>query len=94
MTTTITTPVERRSLTWRRLVVLAAAGDLVLLLAQGVAGRDREALLVAAAILVGAALQLSNTAFHPATLTTASGRVTVDLTNHDLFWHSFTVDQA
>lgn len=56
MTTTITTPVERRSLTWRRLVVLAAAGDLVLLLAHGVARRDWEALMVAAAILVGAGL--------------------------------------
>jgi plastocyanin len=204
MTTTITTPVERRSLTWRRLVVLAAAGDLVLLLAQGVARRDREALMVAAALVLGAgllrfrrglaglvllclsfanlvlwmlpaalsnaghrqdlvgillpaalaacslagliaslaaiarrrdptaggraggraglaavgavagalvvaavagpgparpatagelALQLSNTAFHPATLTAPSSRVTVDLTNHDLFWHSFTIDQ-
>ena len=202
---TTTTPVERRSLTWRRLVVLAVAGDLVLLLAQAVARQDREALMVAAAMLLGAGLlrlrgglagllllclsfanlelwmlpaalsnaghrqglvaillpatlaacslaglvasvvaiarrrapaagggdaagragltaigavavalaiaaaagagpaqpapageltlRLSNTSFHPATLTVPSGRVTVELTNHDLFWHSFTIDQ-
>jgi plastocyanin len=200
---TTTTPVERRSFTWRRLVVLAVAGDLVLLLAQGVAHQDREALTVAAGMLLGAgllrlrgglaglgllclsfanlelwmlpaalsnaghrqglvgillpatlaacslaglvaslaalarrrdraagsgaagraglaaigavaaallvaaaagpgpaqpaagelALELSNTAFHPGTLTAPGGRVTVDLANRDLFWHSFTIDQ-
>jgi uncharacterized cupredoxin-like copper-binding protein len=201
---TTTTPVRQRSLTWRRLVVLAVAGDLVLLLAQGVGRQDWEALMVAAAMLLGAGLlrlrgglagllllclsfanlelwmlpaalsnaghrqglvgillpatlaacslaglaaslaaiarrrdpaaggdaarraglaaigavavalvvaavagpgpaqpappgeltlALSKTAFHPATLTAPGGRVTVELTNHDLFWHSFTVDQ-
>jgi plastocyanin len=199
-----TTAVRQRSLTFRRLVVLAAAGDLVLLLGQGAARQDREALAVAAALLLGVgllrlrtglagllllclsfgnlvlwmlpaalsnaghrqglvgillpatlaacslaglaagvaaiarrrdpaagagaarraglaavtavavalavaaavgpgpaqppsagelALDLGNTAFHPATLTAPSGPVTVELTNHDLFWHSFTIDQ-
>ena len=204
MTTTTTTPVERRSFTWRGLVLLAVAGDLVLLLTQGLAHQDREALTVAAAMLLGAgllrlrgglaglgllclsfanlelwmlpaalsnaghreglvgillpgalaaislaglaagvaaiarrrdptaggaaarraglgaigavavalavaaavgpgpaqpapagelALDASNTAFQPATLTVASGQGTVHLTNRDLFWHSFTIDQ-
>ena len=53
---TTTTPVKQRSFTWRRLVVLAVAGDLVLLFAQGVVRQDREALTVAAAMLLGAAL--------------------------------------
>jgi plastocyanin len=201
---TTTTPVERRSFTWRSLVLLALAGDLALLLTHGLAHRDRDALMVAAAMLLGAgllrlrgglaglgllclsfanlelwmlpaalsnaghreglvgillpgalaavslaglvaglaaiarrrwaaagsgaarwaglgatgavavalvvaaavgpgpaqpapagelALHLSNTAFHPATLTSPSGQVTVDLTNRDLFWHSFTIDR-
>jgi plastocyanin len=201
---TTTTPVERRSVTWRDLVLLAATGDLALLLTQGLAHQDREALTVAAAVLLGAgllrfrgglvglgllclsfanlelwmlpaalsnaghrqglvgillpatlaavslaglvaglaaiarrrdpaagggaarraglgaigaiavallvvaavgpgsaqpapagelALNASNTAFQPATLTAPSGQVTVSLTNHDLFWHSFTIDQ-
>ncbi len=53
---TTTTPVERRSFTWGSLVRLAVAGDLVLLLAQGVARQDRDALAVAAAMLLGAGL--------------------------------------
>jgi plastocyanin len=207
MTTTTTTPVGRRSSTWRSLVLLAVAGDLVLLLTQGLARQDRDALAIAATMLLGAgllrlrgglagllllclsfanlelwmlpaalsnaghrqgpvgillpgalaaislaglvagvaaiarrrdaaaggaaarraglgaiaavavalvvaatvgpgpgqpppvgelALDFSNTAFHPATLTAPSGpsdRVTVQLTNRDLFWHSFTIDQ-
>ena len=201
---TTTTSVERRSFTWRSLVGLAVAGDLVLLLAQGVARQDREALAVAAAMLLGAgllrlrgglaglgllcvsfanlelwmlpaalsnaghrqglvgillpatlaavslaglvaglaaiarrrdpaagggaarraglaavgavavalvvaaavgpgpaqpapagelALDFRNMAFQPATLTAPSGQVSVSLTNRDLFWHSFTIDQ-
>jgi plastocyanin len=202
---TPTAPAGRHAFfTWRRLVRLAVAGDLVLLLAQGVARRDLEALAVAAALLLGAgllrlraglaglgllclsfanlelwmlpaalgnaghrqglvgillpaalaalslagllgalaatarrrdpaaggsaagrtglvavalvaaalavaavlgpgparppragelALEVSNTAFHPATLTAHGGRVTVELTNHDLFWHTFTIDR-
>lgn len=53
---TTTTPVERRSFTWGSLVRLAVAGDLVLLLTQGVVRQDREALAVAAAMLLGAGL--------------------------------------
>jgi nitrite reductase (NO-forming) len=56
MTTTTTTPVGRRTLTWRRLVRLALAADLVLLLAQGLGRRDLDALLVAAAMLLGVGL--------------------------------------
>jgi uncharacterized cupredoxin-like copper-binding protein len=204
MKTTLTTPVKQQSLTWRRLVAVAVAGDLVLLLTQGVARQDREALAVAAAMLLGAgllrlggglvglgllclsfanlelwmlpaalsnagqrqglvsillpatlaaislaglvaclaaiahrreraagsgaagrtglvavgvvvvallvaaaagpgparpaptgalALNLSNTSFRPAAVSVASGQVTIELTNHDLFWHSFTIDQ-
>jgi plastocyanin len=204
MSTTLITPVKQRSLTWRRLVALAVAGDLVLLLAQGLARQDREALMVAGAMLLGAgllrlgrglvglgllclsfanlelwmlpaalsnaghrqglvgillpatlaaislaglvaslaaiaqwreraagsgaagrtglvavavvavallvaaaagpgparpapagelALNISNTSFRPATVHVASGQVTIELTNHDLFWHSFTIDQ-
>src|SRR6266508_4332069 len=51
-----TTPVARRSLTWRSLVRLALAGDLVLLLAHGVARRDQETLAIAAVMLLGAGL--------------------------------------
>jgi plastocyanin len=201
---TTTTPVERRSFTWRTLVRLAVAGDLVLLLAQGLGRQDLDALVVAAAMLLGAGLLrlrgglaglgllclsfanldvwmlpaaisnaghreglvgillpatlaavslaglvaglaaiarrrdpaagggaaaraglgavgavavallvaavvgpgpvrpagggelelgLRNTAYHPATLTAPSGRVTVHLSNRDLFWHSFTIDR-
>ena len=204
MRTTLTAPVKQRSLTWRELVAVAVAGDLVLLLAQGLARQDREALAVAAAMLLGAGLlrlrgglaglgllclsfanlelwmlpaalsnaahrqgllgillpatlaaislaglvaslaaiarrhqraagaglagrtglvavgvvavallvaatvgpgparpapageltlNLSNTSFRPATVRVASGQVTIELTNHDLFWHSFTIDQ-
>jgi plastocyanin len=204
MSTTLTAPVKQRSLTWRRLAALAVAGDLVLLLAQGVVRQDREALAIAAAMLLGAgllrlggglaglgllclsfanlelwmlpaalsnaghrqglvgvllpatlaaislaglvaglaaiarrreraagsgvagrtglvavglvvvallvaaavgpgparpapagelSLTLANASFRPAAVRAASGRVTVELTNHDLFWHSFTIDR-
>ncbi|HEX6677898.1 MAG TPA: cupredoxin domain-containing protein [Actinomycetes bacterium] len=200
-----TTNVERRTLTWRGLALLALAVDLVLLLGQGVARRDLEALAIAAVVLLGAvllrwrgglagvallclsfanlelwmlpaaltnaghragpvgvllpaalaaaslaglagglgalarrrhrsagggvarrvgllavaavagallvaaavgpgparpaaagelALTMSNTAFHPAALAAPGGRVTVAVANHDLFWHSFTIEGA
>ncbi len=200
-----TITVERRTLTWRGLVRLALATDLALLLGQGLARRDLEALAIAAVVLLGAgllrrrgglaglallclsfanlelwmlpaaltnaghragpvgvllpaalaaaslaglagavaalarrrdpsagggaarrvglaavaavagallvaaavgpgparpaaagelALTMSNTAFHPATLAAPGGRVTVAVANHDLFWHSFTIDGA
>jgi plastocyanin len=54
------------------------------------AGGPRPARPAAAGEL---ALELSNTAFHPAALTAPGGQVTVELTNHDLFWHSFTIEQ-
>jgi plastocyanin len=54
MTTTM--PVARRTFGWRRLARLAVAGDLVLLLAQGIARRDVDALLVAVALLLGVGL--------------------------------------
>lgn len=202
--TTSTAPVEQRTFAWRSLVRLAVAVDLVLLLTQGAVRQDREALAVAAAMLLGAwllrlrsglagllllclafanlalwmlpaaisnaghreglvgillpaalaasslvglvaglvaiarrngtassagavrgaglaavgavavvlvvaavlgpgpaqtagaselVLDLSNTAFHPTTLTAPSGQVTVHLSNHDLFWHTFTIDR-
>src|SRR5919198_4572915 len=53
---TVATAVERRSPTWRGLVRLALAVDLVLLLAQVAARRDLEALAIAAVVLVGAGL--------------------------------------
>lgn len=56
MTITSTAPARRRTVTWRSLVRLAVAVDLLLLLAQGVAHKDREALAVAAAMLLGAGL--------------------------------------
>jgi plastocyanin len=203
MTTTMPTLVGRRAVTWRGLLRLAVAGDLVLLLAQGAARQDRDALTVAAAMLLGAgllrlrgglaglallclsfanlelwmlpaaisnaghregpvaillpaalaaislaglvaggcaiarrrdpaaggdaarrvgvgavaavavvllaaavvgpgparpaagglAVSLRDTAFHPAALTAPGSRVTVTLRNHDLFWHSFTIDR-
>jgi hypothetical protein len=40
MSTAPATPLKRQSLTWRRLVALAASADLALLLAQGVARQD------------------------------------------------------
>jgi uncharacterized cupredoxin-like copper-binding protein len=200
-----TTPVERRSFTWRSLVRVALAADLVLLLAQGAVRRDLEALAIAAVVLLGAALlrgrgglaglvvlclsfanlvlwmlpaaltnaghragpvgillpaalaaaslaglaggvaaaarrrdpsagggaarrvgavavaavagallvaavvgpgparpaaagelalTMSNTAFRPTTLAAPGGRVTVAVANHDLFWHSFTIDRS
>jgi uncharacterized cupredoxin-like copper-binding protein len=201
---TTTPPVRRRAGTWRGLLLLAVAVDLVLLVAQGAARQDWEALAVAAALLIGAlllrfrsglaglvvltlsfanlvlwmlpaaisnaghrqgvvglllpaslaavslaglvaglasiarrrqpaaggaavvpaalgavgvvaavlgvaavtgpgpgsvgpggalALKASKVAFQPASLTAPSGQVTVDLTNQDLFWHSFTMDR-
>jgi len=54
------------------------------------AGGPRPARPAAAGEL---ALDFSNTAFHPAALTARRGQVTVDLTNHDLFWHTFTIDR-
>jgi uncharacterized cupredoxin-like copper-binding protein len=201
---TTTPPVGRRAGTWRGLLLLAVAVDLVLLVAQGAARQDWEALAVAAALLIGAlllrfrgglaglvvltlsfanlvlwmlpaaisnaghrqgvvglllpaslaavslaglvaglasiarrhqpaaggaavvpaalgalgvvaavlvvaavtgpgpgsagpggalALKASKAAFQPASLTAPSGQVTVDLTNQDLFWHSFTMDR-
>jgi hypothetical protein len=56
MTTTTTTPVACRSFTWRSLLRLAVAGDLALLLTQGLLHQDRDALAVAAAMLLGAGL--------------------------------------
>ena len=195
---TTTPPVRRRAGTWKGLLLLAVAADLVLLIAQGAARQDWEALAVAAAMLIGAlllrfrgglaglvvltlsfanlvlwmlpaaisnaghrqgvvglllpaslaavslaglvaglasiarrrqpaaggaavvpaalgavgvvaavtgpgpgsvgpggalALKASKVAFQPASLTAPSGQVTVDLTNQDLFWHSFTMDR-
>jgi plastocyanin len=56
MTIASTAPARRRTLSWRSLVRLAVTVDLLLLLAQGVAHKDREALAVAAAMLLGAGL--------------------------------------
>jgi hypothetical protein len=53
---TTTPPVRRRAGTWRGLLLLAVAVDLVLLVAQGAARQDWEALAVAAALLIGALL--------------------------------------
>ena len=53
---TSTTTAARQAVGWRALVTLAAAGDLALLLAQGLPRRDLEALAVAAAMVAGAAL--------------------------------------
>jgi plastocyanin len=56
-TTTATTSAEKRqSFTWRSLVGVAVASDLVLLLVHGVVRQDREALAVAGAMLLGAGL--------------------------------------
>jgi plastocyanin len=60
------------------------------------------AVLVAAAVGPGPAqpapagelaLNLSNTSFRPATVSVPSGQVAIELTNHDLFWHWFTIDR-
>jgi plastocyanin len=54
MTTTMRA--ARPTFGWRWLARLAVAGDLVLLLAQGITHRDVDALLVAAALLLGVVL--------------------------------------
>jgi uncharacterized cupredoxin-like copper-binding protein len=79
-----------------------AGGVAARLAGLGVISAVAVALLVAAAVGSGPSqlapageltLDASGTAFHPATLSVPSGQVTVHLTNHDLFWHSFTIDQ-
>ena len=39
------------------------------------------------------AIQAHNAAYSTTSLAAPSGLVTVVLTNHDLFWHTFTIDQ-
>jgi hypothetical protein len=39
------------------------------------------------------AIESRNDAFSTTSLTTPRGQVTVVLTNHDLFWHTFTIDE-
>lgn len=39
------------------------------------------------------AIESRNAAFSSTALTAPRGEVTVVLTNHDLFWHTFTIDE-
>jgi len=39
------------------------------------------------------AIESANAAFSSTSLAAPSGQVTVVLTNHDLFWHTFTIDE-
>jgi len=39
------------------------------------------------------AIESANAAFSTASLAAPAGQVTVVLTNHDLFWHTFTIDE-
>ena len=66
----------------------------MLLLAHGITHQDVDALLVAAALLLGVGLlRLRRSATRPTTPGWSPQRqVTVHLANRDLFWHSFTID--
>jgi plastocyanin len=68
--------------------VLAAAAVLVVLVMAGVAAATAGNNSVAAGDLVIAA---TNARFSTNTLSANHGTVTVDFTNNDLFWHTFTV---
>jgi hypothetical protein len=39
------------------------------------------------------AIESRNAAYSTTSLTAPRGQVTVVLTNHDLFWHTFTIDE-
>jgi plastocyanin len=79
-----------------------AGGDAARRTGLGAVAVVAVALVVAAAVGPGPAqpqaagelaLDASNTAFRPANLSVQNGQVTVELTNQDLFWHSFTIDR-
>lgn len=73
--------------------VLAAGAAAVLLVALGavaVAGPTRERAAQGSQRL---ALQAAGTKFSTTALRARPGQVTVSLANHDLFWHTFTIER-
>lgn len=69
---------------------LAAAAIFVLLLFAGlVAGREPELPVRQSTLL----LETENIAYSTTELSIESSEVTVSLANHDLFWHTFTIDE-
>jgi plastocyanin len=69
--------------------IIAAAGVVVILAIAGIA-----AAAASSANLAGNAIIISatNARFSTTMLTADQGTVTVDFTNNDLFWHTFTID--
>src|SRR5947207_1507108 len=96
---------QAAGITWRHLLRYAAIADLLVMAVVGIAVRDKEALAFAGAILIGIAflslrsaragvirVEMRNTAFLQKTLDGRSGSISVAVVNHDLFWHTFTID--
>lgn len=91
-------------LSWRDLLAVAATADMVVTLVVAAVLSDLEA----AAVGVGVAAVITPTAeaaaadarvvsegvaFDTSALQVEAGEVTVELTNRDLFWHTFTIDE-
>jgi plastocyanin len=68
--------------------VVAALGVAVILVVAGVAAATASSTTVSGKALV---ISATNARFSATTLTADHGTVTVDFTNNDLFWHTFTV---
>src|SRR6266536_696248 len=75
---------------WAPLVLVVAAGLMFVgLVLAGIGSGQRSQAAMQPTTLVLAAEGLK---FSPATLSGTSGQITVRMANHDLFWHTFTID--
>lgn len=76
----------------RRHAVAIGIGALVLFAIALTAGVIVEARTTSASTLNGLSISARTNAFSTSSLTAAPGKVTVSFANHDLFWHTFTID--
>jgi plastocyanin len=74
---------------WAPLVLVIAAGLVfVALMVAGIGNGQRAR----AAVQPTLVLATEGLRFSPAALSASSGQITVHMANHDLFWHTFTID--
>lgn len=69
--------------------IVAAAGLAVIIVIAAVASAAASSSTLAGNAIV---ISATNARFSTTTLTANQGTVTVDFTNNDLFWHTFTID--
>ncbi|HET9848486.1 MAG TPA: cupredoxin domain-containing protein [Candidatus Dormibacteraeota bacterium] len=69
--------------------IVAAAGVAVVLVIAGVAAATASSTALSDNAIV---ISATNARYSTTTLTASQGTATVDFTNNDLFWHTFTID--